>query len=343
MMMPMVANGGLLVTDVSGKPGFAFVLGGPLKKGLEMSLQESEQFKDDYIRSKLGLQNNELHLTKPEPMPRTCKRCQRPSSLCCKVCRMSYCSKSCQRRDWRWHVFICSIKNRPNDFDHLRVFLLQRFKITRDEVARSKFLVDLFSDDHICKTFGFVNCLNSEEVLHLLCIYGIFTHQFKSAIGWLGRHCGNLGKFVEVWARAHQDCNRSASNNCDCIPWFLEQRSKGFDIPNWERQYLYQAVGVQAAECIFLLPSTGENPMPRSSAEIAVFSLYSYLLRTFNNIPDVYSSEWAKFGFWLCTTRNESESLANAYLQLAGSGASLGEIAYAWKTSSPSELLRSRV
>jgi hypothetical protein len=85
-----------------------------------------------------------------------------------------------------------------------------------------------------------------------------------------------------------------------------------------------------------------EGSTPVSSAESAVLSLYGYLFRRFNNIPDVYSSEWTNFGFSFCKNSDQRNRLAKVYLELAKSGASLGEVAHAWETSSLSQLMKAR-
>ncbi|KAI1635874.1 hypothetical protein F4809DRAFT_612245 [Biscogniauxia mediterranea] len=341
MMMPMVANDAVLVFNVPEKPGFAYVAGGTLGKGREMSLQEAELYKENHIRSKMGLERREEMPPKRESTPRTCRRCRRPSSLRCSACRMSYCSKPCQRKDWKRHVFVCVVRNRPDEFDRLGMILSRRLCMLRDKAARSQLLVDLFSDDDLCRTFGFINCLDSGEVANLLCIYGNMTHIFKCNINRTGIGGGNLGDFVEAWARAHQ-ANMGASSECHCIPWFLEKRAAGFDIPNWEGQYVYQGLGVRVAERVFALPPAAEDPTPLSLSESAVLSLYAHLSRRFNNVPDVYSSEWVNFGFCFCTNRDQRISLACSYIELAESGASLGEIAKAWETSSLSRLMNAR-
>lgn len=342
MTMPMVANDGVLITDIPEKPGLAYVAGGTLGEGREMSLQEAELYKENHIRSKLGLERQEEMPPRRESALRTCRRCRGASSLRCSACRMSYCSRSCQRKDWKRHVFVCAVRNRPNDFDRLGIILSQRSCMSRDDAARSQLLVDLFSDDHLCRTFGFVNCFDYDEVANLLCIYGNFTYTFKSRIGRVETGGGNLGDFVEAWAQIYQASNEDASSDHHCIQWFLERRATGFDVPNWEGQYMYQVFGVHDAWHAFSVRSAAEDPTRLSLDESAVISLYAHLFRSFNNVPDVHSSEWTNFGFCFCTNSDQRKSLAKAYLELANSGASLGEVAHAWATSSLSQLMKAR-
>jgi hypothetical protein len=95
-------------------------------------------------------------------------------------------------------------------------------------------------------------------------------------------------------------------------------------------------------ERIFSLSPAAEGPMQLSPAERSVLYLYMRLFRDFNNIPDVYSSEWINFGFCFCKDKGQRNSLANMYIELAQSGTSLGEIAQAWETASLSRLLKSK-
>ncbi|KAF1948947.1 hypothetical protein CC80DRAFT_485288 [Byssothecium circinans] len=341
MMMPMVTDDGVLITQTPGKPGFAYVMGGALGKGREMSLPEAELYKDNHIRSKLGLERREEMPAKQISALRVCRRCERPSRLRCSACRMSYCSTSCQRKNWKQHVFVCAVRNRPNDFDRLGI-ILSKLGMLRDEAARSQLLVDLFSDDHLCRAFGFVNCFDDEEVANLLCIYSHLKHIFQCKFNRIEIGRGNLGSFIEAWARFQHASDGDASSDYQCIPWYLARRALGFDVPNWEGQYVYQILGMRNAECTFSLRPADEDPTPLSPAESTVLSLYTHLFRRFNNVPDVYSSEWINFGFCFCRDKDQRDSLANMYIELAKSGTSLGEIAQAWETSSLSHLMQGK-
>jgi hypothetical protein len=155
---------------------------------------------------------------------------------------------------------------------------------------------------------------------------------------------GNFGSFIEAWARNHHASNKDASSDYQCIPWFLERRasSLGFEIPNWEGEYVYQTWGVLVAEDTFSLPSSAEDPTPLSPAESTVLTLYTHLFKSFNNIPDMYSSEWINFGFCFCRDKDQRRSLANMYIKLAKSGTSLNEIAQAWQSSSLPHLMQAK-
>lgn len=339
MMWPMVMNDAVLVTELPGKPGYAYVLGGILgQKGREMSLSEAEAFKENYIRSKLGLETQGEMPPRQQRALQTCKSCRNPSSLRCSACRASYCSRSCQRKDWKAHVFVCAVRDRPNDFDRLGLILPQRSYMLQGDAASSQFLVDLFSDDHLCRCFGFLNCISFDKVAKLLCIYSHLMHKLKSRINWIGME--TLGNFLEIWA-LDKASNENYSSDCHCATWFLGRRVTGFDVPNWEGQYVHQGFGMREAESAFSLRPAAEDPTPLSPAEIAVISLYARLFRPFNNVPDVYSSQWANFGFCFCKNYDQRKSLAKAYLDLVKSGASLRKIADAWESSSLAQLIQS--
>jgi MYND finger len=341
MMMPTVMDDGVLVTEMPEK-GVAYVAGGAIGKGREMSLQEAELYKENHIRSRFGLEQQGEMPLKRQSTVRICRRCRLSSRLRCSACRMTYCSRSCQRKDWKRHVFICAVRNRPNDFDRLGIILSRRSCMSRGEEARSKLLLDLFSDDHLCRAFGFVNCFDYQQIGSLLCIYGVIAQTPRFAINEAIRGGGDIGAFVEVWARVYQACNKDAPSDCHCIPWFLDRRATGFDIPNWDGQYLYQVLGLQDAHRAFSLRPAAEDSTPLSPAETAVLSLYWRLFRPFNSIPDVYSAEWATFGFCYCQNIDQRKSLAQAYLELAKNGASLGDVTHAWLTSSLSQLMKAR-
>ncbi|KAF1993802.1 hypothetical protein P154DRAFT_384427, partial [Amniculicola lignicola CBS 123094] len=85
-----------------------------------------------------------------------------------------------------------------------------------------------------------------------------------------------------------------------------------------------------------------DDAHPLSLPEREVLALYAILFRDFNNIPDPLTSEWLKFGFCYCTSRGQTIQLAKLYIQLAKSGASLGEIARAYEEQTLPSLMRRR-
>jgi tRNA (Thr-GGU) A37 N-methylase len=68
---------------------------------------------------------------------------------------MWYCSKECQKVDWKTHVFTCRVKDRPNTIDYLRLIIrrLKPMVLGADLEAAQNALLLLFSDDDMCRTF----------------------------------------------------------------------------------------------------------------------------------------------------------------------------------------------
>jgi len=196
----------------------------------------------------------------------------------------------------------------------------------QEDAASSQLLVDLFSDDYLCRTFGFAHYVNFGDVKNLLYLYGYLFCTFKSATGLLMTGEGNTGNFIEVWATLLITTHVN-------IPLAIAIASDGFS--NNEPQILkfqigvisiYQGIGLRKAEHNFSVPPADDDPEPLSPGEGAVVLLYSQLFRLFNNVPDVYSLEWANFGFCFCRSWDQRKRLVNAYLELAERGVSLGKI-----------------
>lgn len=76
MMMPTSMNDAILVLEIAEKPGFAYVMGGTFGKGQEMTVQNAELYKDNHIRSKLGLQTRGGMPAKEASSVRVCRRCK---------------------------------------------------------------------------------------------------------------------------------------------------------------------------------------------------------------------------------------------------------------------------
>ena len=340
-MMQMVANDGVLITDIPNKPDYVYVMGGTEGKREDMLREEAELYKENHLRSKLGLEVHGMMPSKQLLPQRVCRRCRQPSSSRCLACRMAYCSRSCQRLDWNRHVFICAIKNRPSDFDRLKLFLRRLKWILEDEIKASKLVIDLFSDNHLCRAFGFVNCRNRAEASFLLCIYSMIVQNSATKIQRMIDE-NSLGVVVEAWMKVSQPNVEEASVGSHCISWFLEQRTKGFDIPNWDGDYLYQTQGLDLAERVFSVRAGTTIWNTLSPDQRSVFWLYARLFRDFNDVPDAHSTEWFEFGFCFCANDEQKSSLANAYIKLAETRVPLADVARAWTDSSLPLLMKSR-
>jgi hypothetical protein len=342
MMMPMVFNDGLLTVDLYEKPGFVSVIGGSLTKPKEMSYEEAEIYKENHIRVKFGLERSDEMPPKQSRSRKSCRRCHKPSRLRCTLCRSSYCSSSCQKKHWSKHVFVCRQGKRPSEIDYLKIFVRKWNHAIGDEWRQAQTLTELFSDDELCKTLGFNNCLERDDVVKLLCFY---SHVI-SKMGTNGLQVGvdeELGNYLEVIAQLIQLERKETYHDCSCFAWFLRQRSFiDFTIPNWTGDFAYQTAALKRLEHIFLVEELYDDEHPPSITKRDVASLYLILLRDFNNIPDPLSSMWLKFGFCFCTNRVQSMDLAKLYIRLPESGASLEEIARAYDEKSLPTLMKQK-
>lgn len=293
-------------------------------RSMEMIMTEIEQLKDQDIRSMFELES-------PSGMPlggvsisRKCKSCGQSCGLRCSACRMNYCSRKCQSKDWFRHVFVCCVKNRPNDVGYLKLLTKQWLAEMKDLVHRAHFLTARFRDDDLCKTFGFNICMRETDVANLLCLYNNLTCRFssKKLQQFVEHH--TLGGFIEYSIQCQSA--QTNSRDCSCFPWFFSlYQSPSFDIPHYDGQYLYQLWAIEKLEKAF---SIHYDTVP-SGPEHVVWLLYKTLLQDFNNIPNVGDPEWIRFGFCYCTSRAQMELLAKAYIQLS-THASLNQIATAW-------------
>jgi hypothetical protein len=276
-------------------------------------------------------------------MTSVCHRCRCPSNLRCSSCRMRYCSISCQKKDWRRHIFICRIKSRPNDVDFLKIMIRRWFR-ANDELRQASTLTSLFSDDNLCKTFGFNNCADVKEVGSLLCFYRHMILRLGTKgvqLGVDGVHDA-FGNYMEAFATITTHLGEDNFSTCSCIAWYLHRRSTGFcfHIPNWNSNYLYQVLSLRKAEKVLSLESRDDEVYPLSITEKQILALCSMLFRDFNNIPDSLDSRWFSFGFCFCKTQNLRQELAKLYLQLIETGASLDDITNAYESKTLSKLMR---
>jgi hypothetical protein len=118
-MGQVVADDGLLVLENYQKPGFVSVWGESFTKPKDMTCQEAEIYTKNHICGKFRLEKtDQMPLKQSIVEKNTCRRCSSPLNFHCSACRTKYCSRSCQKKDWRRHIFTCTINNRPNDVDY---------------------------------------------------------------------------------------------------------------------------------------------------------------------------------------------------------------------------------
>ena len=343
MTMPMVGDDGLLITHLYGKPGFVSVMGAAFTKPKEMSCEEAEIYKENHIQVKFGLERTDEMPPKQGKFTQKCRHCYRPSSLRCSLCRSNYCSRACQKKDWSRHVFVCRVIKRPNNVDYLKIFIRKWSLATGDEWRQAQTLSELYSDDDLCKTFGFNNCGERYDVAKLLCFYTHMTSKLSTNVLQLGVDEGNLDDYMTVFVELIQSEGKEAYHDCPCFAWFL-QRLSFLDcvIPNWAGDFAYQAAGYRRAEHALSIEDRDDDVHPLSPSEKELLNLYSILFRDFNNIPGPLSSKWLAFGFCFCTNRSQSMELAKLYVQLAKCGASFEEIARAYEERTLPILMRRR-
>ncbi|KAF2753834.1 hypothetical protein EJ05DRAFT_514760 [Pseudovirgaria hyperparasitica] len=314
---------------IHGKPGFAYVMGGPHRNNKMMAIEEAELLKTNSIRAKLGLEKLGFSESRtPSPLFRTCRLCQKQSSFRCSRCRAPYCSLQCQRRHWRLHVFHCSVKDRPNPFDHLWLLVRLWPSVAQESSSRTKLIEALFADDDLCRTFGFVNCESTEDIVNLLCIYGRLIRATKSqrlqyflGPGMLEK---NISNFVEI--------ESTSSNNtkaCRCVQWYIERHREGFNIPDYESKYQGWWHGVEITHFMFQIDD--ERLSTLSDTESQLTQLYYILFRDHGyRITPHQGSLWMKFGFCFCKSEEQNETLAEAYMQLVVREVSLKDITKAY-------------
>ncbi len=330
-------------------PGYATVLGGNTKYGTseEVPIYEAEVALINNIRRNDGLEDeDEMPPTKSLDQ-RKCRRCGALANYRCRICWTFYCSSDCKKRHSAAHVFTCRVPNRPNELDFLRLALRKVGKeIQSEEDERiHDALIYIFADDHICRTFGFANCGNILEVLHLICLYATVLCRVRPAVQALQEHleADNLGQFLTSFCELERKATRLANiKECSCVTWFLERWApESFPIPSRDKE-VYD-IWIVAMNCAF--ESLGishrvENEDQLSQSEREVADLYIAIQPTIWRLPDVTSPSWIRFGFCHCKSFDQRLQLSKYYLSLASSGATFGEIVSAYESSSLPDLMR---
>ena len=95
----MVVDDGLLIHENHEKPDYVIVVGGSIKGSFkEMTIGDAELYKENHIRTKLGMERSDESPAREAGIKRTCCICHSRSELRCSVCRTKYCSVSCQKK-----------------------------------------------------------------------------------------------------------------------------------------------------------------------------------------------------------------------------------------------------
>lgn len=298
------------------KPGRAIMMGGGYQLE-EKSLTEAEQIRDNFVRGKDGFEPPTV-MPQAEPYrPKSCTICKGKMALSrCSACRKSYCSRACQKRDWRWHVFKCRVRNRPNTIDALRWFI-QKHGLKNNKSAFSpKMVQSLFADDELCYTFGFCLCWTEPSVRRLMMIYKLAmqAHRPRRLQFWLDE--GSLHQHMHEQLATISPTGQSLEMK-DAIAWYLDEATcRHFQQMPKLGCYLHQSVAVHLTKALFNLPEDhGEwAELPPKQAMVA--HLYVKLVKLFDNIPNPLDQDWMYFGFCHCQNDQQRTALRQAYLDL---------------------------
>ncbi len=285
---------------------------------LETSIEDAELYKDKFERLKLLSNMNR----------RIRRRCHQPvckivPAFRCKACRASYCSRRCQNLDWHRHVFVCTVRGRPNLADSL-VLLIRGAGDLHATESQDLLREKLLADKDVSTAFGFGGCETSEEVCSLIFIYRHLTSRKRSAV--LLQKCVDHGELEEkikasILARQEQ--------RLPCHEWFLASTKL------FQKRDSDMAAHVEYGFCgaMSLLMPNGSGYGDVTDAEYRVLWLYSHLLKDFDDLPNRSHSAWLDFGFCFCQSREWMVRMADAYMELAMK-ASFSEIVNFWDTYS---------
>ncbi|KAF3000166.1 hypothetical protein E8E13_005930 [Curvularia kusanoi] len=180
----------------------------------------------------------------------------------------------------------------------------------------------------ICRTFGFVNCIDENDVDSLCRFRSCFLRLNIRELKDFDTNTGTLGLQVDNWIVRGSYHNRCTESELSSIQWYNE-RGDAFRLPQREAQYEYQLVGWYGAASAFAI----EDISSLSAEEQMIFMLYVVLLRPFNNVPNAHFPDWMNFGFYACDTLAKSQALQDLFLALVLHSTPLDRITAAYQTS----------
>lgn len=289
---------------------------GHLGRFLDLSIGAAETYYDNHERKKI------LPKVKGRNFPRRCRRlgCSTVPALRCKACRTSYCSQTCQDLDWHRHVFVCTLRGRPNLADNFVLLLhaLTNGRNTKDQIRQLR--TNLLADKDVSKAFGFYGCETLEQVLYLIRVYAHIISSRRPGLllqQWLdnGSIEYKLGRIIQSTG----DCCLEGAQRLLSSRELLKEQIFGI-AAHVRSGYLY---------AMQLLMPDGNTEADLNDAKRKAVWLYATLLEDFDNIPSRTQSQWIDFGFCFCADYEWASRMADAYLELAQK-ASLEEIADAW-------------
>ena len=315
----MVMNDAILIIPRSDKPGHIHVMHGGRR--LEMSVGDAEAYKDRFERKKI------IPNLKKMACSLRCRRatCKAVTDLRCRACRASYCSRYCQRLDWHRHVFICTVRTRPNLADSLVLQIRDALESQVKDLSLWKLRKQLLADEDLSTAFGFLNCETLTDVNNLICLYRHLS--LKRRAGAMLQEWVDSGRMKEKIT--HNILSKKIARH-DCHQWFLST-GKLFQEEPVSGMAAYVKYGYVHA--LNLLCEPDSDDQKPSDTERRIFWLYSMLLRDIDNVPDESNPEWINFGFCFCPNHEWKMKVAHAYIELA-KRAALSEIARHWEVHS---------
>jgi hypothetical protein len=324
-VMPIVMDDAIMVMLDPARPGYAFVASGAIPKGKTMSVGEAEWYKDRHDEKKL-LPNY------PPNRRRQCHKCKNPSKMRCSGCWMSYCSKPCQRRDWRRHLFVCNTKGRPNQADNF-IWLMRNYLRAPPGTMvldPTDFLKHLYLDDDLCRMFGFNQCGYVGNFTYLTCLYRHLI--FGTTISSTKLQFLADNHLIEEQLKVMIDNPKSST--CVCVPWFRQfTADSDSQLQDGSRPYVHVTEGLAEVYLTFK-----DIPESIDGSSEAVFELYALLFRDFDNLPNESHAAWINFGFCYCRSDDMKLKMASAYKKLAHV-ASFRDITQAWEESKLNDLM----
>ncbi|OAA73324.1 hypothetical protein ISF_00225 [Cordyceps fumosorosea ARSEF 2679] len=311
-------------------------------------IYEAEVAKINHTRKQDGLEEmQEMPLARVTSQ-RLCRRCRGPADYRCRTCWSFYCSSECKKRDAAAHVFTCRMPNRPNDVDFLRLVIrkVSREVKSEDEERMHNAFTYLFSDDHICRTFGFNNCADRLQVLNLICLYGTLFARVRPAVRALHEEleASTLVQFMLTFCKLERDiASLRNTKECSCVSWFLGWSPDTFPVPNMDQeQYDIWIAAASSAFASLNVDQLFKAEYQFSRSQRDVLDLYIAIQPTLWRLPDATTSTWIKFGFCHCRSFSQRVQLAKHYLSLATSGATFDDIVAAYEALRIPELMHAR-
>ncbi|KAL4876953.1 hypothetical protein BJY04DRAFT_222629 [Aspergillus karnatakaensis] len=329
------------------QPGYATLLAPSMSHvDLLLPIEEAQLLKINHDRRRCGFEKLHEMPVKDTSNPASCRRCRAPAANRCGACWTWYCSRKCQRMDWRRHLFTCRVKNRPDATDYLALMIRLIKPLMRGEEpeALQKRVLKLFADDDLCRTFGFNNCFDVMEVIYLISLYDFFLSQSHTAKRILRTQIeqGALEELLLFFSQLQLAV--SAAHNVpthSSVQWYLSRRQDGsFPIKGpSEGSYVMWLAAITKVVDRFDLTEPLEERRPFSLAESEVFRLFVLIQPGPGRLPEPDTSAWINFGFCYCKTFTQREELCLKYLELGDSEATFHEIVHAYETSTLETLM----